>query len=81
MRIKSTHSSDLSLEAFDKRSNGSDLVAKSSRRAPIYTVAPTRVRAAEGSNSGREAKRSELIIIGQRRRSKFRRREKGSSRD
>ena len=80
MRIKSTHSSDLSLEAFDQRSDGSDLVAKSNRRAPIYTVAPTRVGAAEGSNSGREAKRSELIINGQRR-SKFRRREKESSRD
>ena len=50
--MKNTHSSDLSLEAFDNWSNCSDLVAKSSRIAPIDTVAPARVGAAEGSNSG-----------------------------
>jgi hypothetical protein len=78
MRMKNTHSSDLSLEAFDNGSNGSDLVAKSSRRAPIDTVAPARVRAAERSNSGGEAQRSELVISGQIRRRKFRRTENGS---
>ena len=81
MRTKSTHRRDFSLEAFDNRSDGSDLVAKSRRRSPIYTVAPARIGAAEGSNNGREAKRSELVIIGQRRRSIFRRREEGGSRD